>query len=435
VIAKRIDHEPENDSYRALALYVAGIGEANDKVMMKWTAGCRMDDFDGALKEIEAVQAKNTRCRGNKSYHLVISWRPEDEAKLGPEIFQEIEREFAAALGLAEHQRQVGVHQNTDHIHLHVAYNLIHHEKYTRHSPFRDFTALSRTCRAMEEKYGLVVDKGLEENNGQAKPKVLAKVKSIEAQSGRETLFSYLQRHKLEFMTALGAAESWAEIHAPFLKYGLELKLSGNGLAIIDRFGKHAVKASDLDRAWSKSRLETRFGPFEPPTPDMKQTVKALETYTAKPLALEPDEQEDLYRRFQEQRDARKAALDGIEQKNRLRYADWRARWRSKRLAIKRLPMLKRDRQSLGMEISKREREELASLRAEAAAERKAARIAHPATAWREFLRIQEKSNLMTHQAQVEKSADLRPGQNSEIAAVAAPMDGNSPQKSKGLGW
>ena len=136
MIAKRIDHEPKNDNFRALALYVAGIGDADDKILMKWTAGCQMDDFYDTLKEIEAVQAKNTRSRENKTYHLVVSWRPEDKAKLGPEIFQEIEREFAAALGLADHQRQAGVHQNTDHIHLHVAYNLIHPEKFTRHSPF-----------------------------------------------------------------------------------------------------------------------------------------------------------------------------------------------------------------------------------------------------------------------------------------------------------
>lgn len=117
MIAKRIDHKPENDNYRALALYVAGIGDATDKVLTKWTAGCQMDDLYSALKEVEAVQAKNTRSRKNKTYHLMVSWRPEDEAKLTPEIFQAIEREFAAALGLAEHQRQAGVHQNTEHIH------------------------------------------------------------------------------------------------------------------------------------------------------------------------------------------------------------------------------------------------------------------------------------------------------------------------------
>jgi len=43
------------DRSRAVAFYVAGIGEGDDKVLMKWTAGYQMDDFYGALKEIEAV--------------------------------------------------------------------------------------------------------------------------------------------------------------------------------------------------------------------------------------------------------------------------------------------------------------------------------------------------------------------------------------------
>jgi hypothetical protein len=30
---------------------------SDDKVLIKWTASCQMDDFYGALKEIEAVQA------------------------------------------------------------------------------------------------------------------------------------------------------------------------------------------------------------------------------------------------------------------------------------------------------------------------------------------------------------------------------------------
>jgi hypothetical protein len=426
VIAKRIDHQPENDNFRALALYVAGIGSAEDKVLTKWTAGCHMDDFYGALKEIEAVQTKNTRSRKNKTYHLMVSWRPEDEAKQGPEIFREIEREFAAALGLAEHQRQAGIHQNTGHIHLHVAYNLIHPRKFTRHAPFRDFAILSQVCRAMEEKYGLTVDNGLEKQLEPAASKLSAKVKTIEAQSGQETLASYVQRRKPELAAALGMAASWAEVHAAFFKYGLTLKPAGNGLVIKDSFGKHSVKASDAERGWSKPKLEKKFGPFEPPSPDMLRTVKPLETYTAAPLSLGSG-QEALYHHFQEQKASRKAALEGIEQVNRRRYVDWRARWRDKRLAIKRLPMLKRDRQSLWRELKQREREELAALRSEAAAERKTARTAHPATSWREFLRTQD---LMTSA----KPAELSPGLDPKTAVVAAPMTEKSQEKPTELG-
>jgi len=35
VIAKRIDHWPENDNFRALSLYVAGVGKSEDKILAK----------------------------------------------------------------------------------------------------------------------------------------------------------------------------------------------------------------------------------------------------------------------------------------------------------------------------------------------------------------------------------------------------------------
>ena len=69
---------------------------------------------------------------------MLISFRPEDEARLTPEILNAIELRFADALGFGEHQRHCGVHQNTNNLHMYVAYNMIHPEKLTRHEPYRD---------------------------------------------------------------------------------------------------------------------------------------------------------------------------------------------------------------------------------------------------------------------------------------------------------
>jgi hypothetical protein len=64
------------------------------------------------IVEAEAVQGLNTRSVKEKTYHLLISFRPEDEAKLAPEAFREIETRFAQTLGFSEHQRHCGVHKN-----------------------------------------------------------------------------------------------------------------------------------------------------------------------------------------------------------------------------------------------------------------------------------------------------------------------------------
>jgi hypothetical protein len=114
--------------------------------------------------------------------------------------------------------------------------------------------------------------------------------------------------------------------------------------------------------------------------------IEAIKTYTAAPLQAGP-EREELYRRFQEERTARKVALDEIEKAGRRRYADWREQWQRKKMEIKRLPMLRQDRQSLWREAAQREREELAALRAVTADERKVVRKTMPGVSWRAFLK------------------------------------------------
>jgi hypothetical protein len=144
MIAKRIDRNKDKvkyDNFRALALYVAGHTEKkpDEKILHTWIAGCGADDFFGALIEIEYVQAINTRSKNDKSYHLMQSFRPEDEDKLTPKCMEEIEKKIALALGFEEHQRICGIHHNTSNIHFHIAYNTINQENYTKLDPYRDF--------------------------------------------------------------------------------------------------------------------------------------------------------------------------------------------------------------------------------------------------------------------------------------------------------
>ena len=114
---------------------------------MVWSVGCWAgDDYDMAMQEVADTQDLNTRTTKEKTYHLVISFRPEDETKLTLETFKEIEKEFAEVLGFQEHQRHCGVHQNTANLHMHIAYNMIHPEKLTRHEPYRDFHKRDQLC-------------------------------------------------------------------------------------------------------------------------------------------------------------------------------------------------------------------------------------------------------------------------------------------------
>ena len=158
MISKRIHCAPQHDNIKRLGLYI-GAGHEGEKFFAKWTAGCYAgQDYDLAIDEIKATQGMNTRTKKEKTYHMVVSFHPEDFKKLSLEDFKNIEKEFAAALGFEDHQRLCGIHINTDNPHMHVAYNMIHKEKYTRHDPFYDYYKRDKTCRLLEEKYKLKVD-------------------------------------------------------------------------------------------------------------------------------------------------------------------------------------------------------------------------------------------------------------------------------------
>jgi hypothetical protein len=154
MIATRKDRKPENDNYRRLAQYIADTKNEGEKVLMHWSAGSGFNDYMAGICEVEAIQEQNTRTRLAKTYHLVVSFRPEDEAKLSAAAFIDIEKAFAQALGYENHVRHCGVHKNTNNLHLHIAYNMISGDNFRRQSPFLDYRTLSRVCREMEKKYG-----------------------------------------------------------------------------------------------------------------------------------------------------------------------------------------------------------------------------------------------------------------------------------------
>lgn len=143
MIAKHIHCLPEHDNYARLAAYIADAGHDGEKCLASWCAGCATDDDYGlAVMEVESVQGLNTRSAKEKTYHLMVSFRPEDETKLTPELCRTMEERFASVLGFSEHQRHCGIHKNTNNIHLHIAYNMVHPETLSRHSPYFDYNKL-----------------------------------------------------------------------------------------------------------------------------------------------------------------------------------------------------------------------------------------------------------------------------------------------------
>ena len=387
MIPKWIDRSGKSDNYRALALYVADakIGHPHgEKTFHHWYAGGDTDNYLEGMIEVETTQAMNTAAKGEKTYHLVVSFRPEDEAKLTIPVLEEIETMLAGALGFSDHQRHCGVHVNTNNMHLHIAYNMIEPRTFKKYVPYYDHRKLHKVCRVIEQKFGLIVDRGLEPDAPIQDGRPSAKVQAIEAQTGQKSFFSYVLRHKIEIMTGLEAAAGWPEVHAAFLKYGLILKLSGNGLVIMDRYGKHRAKASALDRKVSKKNLESRFGHFEFPTPALLR-ISAHERFTAAPLH-QGAENSSLYTEFQVDISRRKAAITDIQQEALYRIAKISDQVSHQKEKIKKVPMLRHDRRLVLETMRKKEREAIGQIREESKRRQDEIRKDIPYTTWVKFL-------------------------------------------------
>ena len=317
-----------------------------EKCLMSWCAGCWAgDDYELAIQEVTDTQALNTRTTQEKTYHLIVSFRPEDETRLTPEAFKAIEERFAQALGLSEHQRHCGVHVNTENMHMHVAYNLIHPEKLTRVEPWRDYIKRDKLCRELEKEYGLVIDNGRDKAQEQGLGERAA---AVEAHTGRQSFEGYARDQGEAILAILENARSWEDVHCAFARHGLELKPRGAGLVVKNRHGRHVAKASAAHRDLSLKKLEARFGVFQEPRGKMPESERR---YGAAPLQKAPNRNQ-LWQEFQELRQEQKAALEDIRRK-----------WERQRMELQRRPIARRTRSNL-MKMSRQyEAEEIHAAR------------------------------------------------------------------------
>ena len=387
MISKRVFISATHDNYARLAAYIADVSPANEKCLMHWCAGMLGgDDYQEGIAESVDVQKLNTRAAA-KTYHLVISFRPEDEAKLTPDTFKAIEERFAAALGYSDHQRHCGVHKNTANLHMHVAYNMIHPERHTCHKEFRDFWIRDKVCRAVEREFGLTVDNGIEHSaSGQAliQPRRNEKAQLIEAHTGQQSFDSYAKTHRDEIIHSLEAATSWQDMHETLAVYGMEVKPHGNGLIIKDRHGKHAMKASALDRSLSQKKLEARFGPYV--SPGNLAHVIEHSRYQTEPLHRSP-ERGELFTKYRKGIEQRKTTLLQVKEGEGTALAAIRDRWAAKRKEIERMSIAKRNRRNLLQLAKKHEAEALARARIPFQEQRTELRKDVPFTSWNSFLR------------------------------------------------
>lgn len=294
MIGKKIAPHP-NDQYRKLALYIAAAKDKGEKLHSLWMenldAGSNIDDLDLGILEVEATQKQNNRAKSSKSYHLIISFRAEDELP-NAEALKDIEKTYAEALGFEDHQRIAAVHQNTNNYHIHVAINRVHPMTLKLHSPSHDFRSLEHASIAIEKKYGLSpdYDHSLENELKPQKEKTNKTAKEYEARTWEQSFVSYVKEHKEELRAIRDQSQNWQEFHDQASAFSITFRKRGNGLIIESDDKKQRMKASDLGRDFSKTALEEKLGPFQAPTKQRnhKTTKKHKAAYKPKPITKHP---------------------------------------------------------------------------------------------------------------------------------------------------
>ncbi len=309
MISKKVACKPENDDYKRLAKYIADASHKGEKCLYSWCAGTSFsDDVDAygfGIQEVEDTQKMNKRTGKEKTYHLVVSFRMEDEEKLTLEDFKVIEEDFAKTLGLSEHQRHCGVHTNTNNLHLHIAYNLIHPTSYRRYEPFGDYYKRDKLCRKLEKKYNLSIDNGRDSTTNTLK--VSAQSATKESLTGEESFERYLMDRHDKLMELIDKSKTWEDVHHAFALYGLEIKQRANGLAIKNHKGKQSIKASSFDKEISFNKMTERFGAYTP----IKGNYKAKDWYKKKPL--QTDFSNELWKEFV--KESRMVEIENIKEK------------------------------------------------------------------------------------------------------------------------
>ncbi|MCG6316664.1 relaxase/mobilization nuclease domain-containing protein [Vibrio alginolyticus] len=327
MIAKHIPMRSSNKSdFSGLVRYLTDTQSKEHRLGQVRLTNCDADSIRDAICEILATQQTNTRAKGDKTYHLIISFRAGEQ--VNSDVLSKIEERICESLGFGEHQRISAVHNDTDNLHVHVAINKIHPSRHTIHEPYYSHRTLAEQCERLEKAFGLQQDNHIPNQNRSA-----ARAADMERHSGIESLIGWIKR---ECINEIKAAQTWSDLHATLSQNGLTLSEKGNGLVISSDTGV-TIKASTLDRNLSKPKLESRFGAFKP-RQTINNTSSSKRTYQKKPVQTRIDTTE-LYARYQKEQKSlatdKATALEKVRQKKNQQVLYAKKQGKVRRMAIK----------------------------------------------------------------------------------------------------
>lgn len=381
MIAKHVSMRSLGKSdFAGLVNYVTDAQSKDHRLGQVQITNCDAVSVQDAITEVLATQHTNTRAKGDKTYHLIVSFRAGEQPSA--DTLRAIEERICAGLGYGEHQRVSAVHNDTDNLHIHIAINKIHPTRHTMHEPYYSHRALAELCTALERDYGLERDNHEPRQRGAE-----GRAADMERHAGVESLVGWIKR---ECLDEIKGAQSWQELHQVMRDNGLELRERANGL-VIEAGDGTMVKASTLARDLSKPKLEARLGPFEA-SPERQTRTKAKRQYQKDPIRLRVNTVE-LYARYKEAQQhltaTRAGALAEANRRKDRAVENVKKVAATKRAAIKHLTDGRLTKRLLYSQASAALRADLEAIHKRHDQERAAIYQAHSRRTWADWLKQQ----------------------------------------------
>ena len=242
-------------------------------------AGCRNLEGDThASRKMEMITLAEKSVRSKMPVaHWIMSW--EEDEQPTPEQVERCVDIFLEGMSLQGHQVIFGVHRNTRNMHLHIAVNRMNPQTLRVVQPHKGFdkNAGHRLMTKIEHEQGWKqtgIPRYVMLENGEIvrrkrEPEVKPKQNALDFEHA--TGEKSAQRIAQEKAHAIMAnAKSWEELHAALENVGLRFEKKHRGAVIW--VGDVAVKASNVDRQFSMSKLCKRLGEFQPG--DYKEIAK-----------------------------------------------------------------------------------------------------------------------------------------------------------------
>lgn len=361
MIAKRADRRKDGkSSFSKLAKYITRDSN-EDEIAFSRVTNCGFEDVDLAVREIEATQARNTRSKADKTYHLVVSF-PAGEIPNKDQL-EDIEDEICKAIGLGDHQRLSAAHDDTDNFHLHIAINKIHPVSHRAIEPYYDKYSLDEACSQLELKHGLQRDNRID-RDAKNKERESGRTGDMESHSGIDSFKRWVKERREPLEKALEKAGSWEDLHKELAKFDLELRPRGAGLVVSARNQKAFTKASDISREFSKGNLEKKLGVYQEPSEKVRAS-DPTEKYRKEPGPGNSDKTA-LWERYQREKHQaiaeKRQAFQALKEQRQAELARHRKDYADRKEAIRKDTLLKkRQKRDVYKQLSKNHRERTAA--------------------------------------------------------------------------